>query len=177
MREIWKSVQGFEDYLISNRGRIKSYKTAGSNIGRRRKVPILLSPGVNGDGYRRVILYSKGSIHYVFVHRLVLEAFVGPCPKGQESRHLDGIPDHNDVRNLCWGTHLENGLDTARHSTAVKGLSHWNAIVLSRKTIIQVRERYANGETIRTISEDIGHGCRFVKRIIDGTHWMFRECK
>lgn len=52
------------------------------------------------------------------VHRLVLEAFVGPCPEGMECRHLDGNPANNRLDNLCWGTRRENCEDAVRHGTA-----------------------------------------------------------
>lgn len=51
------------------------------------------------------------------VHRLMLEAFVGPCPPGMECRHLNGVADDNRLENLCWGTHLENEMDRRRHGT------------------------------------------------------------
>jgi hypothetical protein len=49
------------------------------------------------------------------VHRLVLEAFVGPRPPGHLCRHLNGVPDDNRVENLAWGTPKENGEDAVRH--------------------------------------------------------------
>ena len=52
------------------------------------------------------------------VHRLVLEAFVGPCPEGMECRHLDGNPGNNRLDNLAWGTPKENFADSMRHGTA-----------------------------------------------------------
>ena len=53
-----------------------------------------------------------------FVHRLVLEAFVGPCPDGMECRHLDGNPGNNRLDNLAWGTRAENQQDAIRHGAA-----------------------------------------------------------
>jgi hypothetical protein len=49
------------------------------------------------------------------VHRLVLEAFVGPCPEGFEGCHFDGDPSNNAVKNLRWDTHLNNMKDIQRH--------------------------------------------------------------
>ncbi len=42
------------------------------------------------------------------VHRLILEAFVGPCPDGMESRHLDLDPSNNRLGNLAWDTPEQN---------------------------------------------------------------------
>jgi hypothetical protein len=49
------------------------------------------------------------------VHRLVLEAFVGACPTGQQARHLDGNADNPRLDNLAWGTARENMEDRFRH--------------------------------------------------------------
>jgi len=36
------------------------------------------------------------------VGRLVLAAFVGPCPAGHRAAHLDGNPLNNRLANLAW---------------------------------------------------------------------------
>lgn len=52
------------------------------------------------------------------VHRLVAEAFHGPCPEGMTLvRHLDGSRDNNTPDNLRWGTKSENALDSVAHGT------------------------------------------------------------
>jgi hypothetical protein len=56
---------------------------------------------VDPQGYVVVLLGRRKDR---LVHRLVLEAFVGPCPEGMECRHLDGDPANNRRENLCWGT-------------------------------------------------------------------------
>lgn len=52
-----------------------------------------------------------------YVHRLVALVFLGPPRDGDEVRHLDGKPSNNVVKNLAWGTHLENMQDMVRHGT------------------------------------------------------------
>lgn len=69
--------------------------------------------GSKSHGYLVVTL--DGHPHRV--HRLILETYVGPCPKGMECRHFDGIRDNNKLENLCWGTRLENTQDAMRHGT------------------------------------------------------------
>lgn len=43
-----------------------------------------------------------------YVHRLVLEAFVGPAPSEHECDHIDRNPSNNKLENLRWVTHYEN---------------------------------------------------------------------
>ena len=65
--------------------------------------------------YLTVRLSENGKSRIFRVHRLVLEAFVGPCPNGLEARHLDGNPANNNRNNLCWGTPAENTEDKRKH--------------------------------------------------------------
>lgn len=103
--EEWRSVVGYEDfYLVSNRGRVQNRKRLGRFI----------SPTVTKRGYRRVQLHNRGRSKTFAVHRLVLEAFVGPCPEGMETCHRDCNPANNNLSNLRWDTHPENIKDSVR---------------------------------------------------------------
>jgi hypothetical protein len=85
----------------------------GSVYSLRRSVFSLLSQIPIEGGYLKVNLDGRRRR----VHQLVLEAWVGPRPEGQEARHLDGVPTHNVVGNLAWGTSSENKLDQVRLGT------------------------------------------------------------
>ena len=74
-----------------------------------------LKPTPQSRGHRLVYL-GRGDCR--FVHRLVLEAFVGTCPEGMECRHLDGDPGNNRLENLAWGSPKENYADSLQHGTA-----------------------------------------------------------
>lgn len=67
--------------------------------------------------YWVVTLYQNGRQYTKYVHRLLLETFVGPCPKGMECRHLNGDAEDNRIINLVWGTRVENTQDQIRHGT------------------------------------------------------------
>jgi hypothetical protein len=95
------------------------------------------------SGYRQVNL-GRGVRRYV--HRLVLEAFVGPCPEGEECRHLNGDPGDNRLANLCWGTVAENRMDKVRHGTGK----------LSEDDVRSIRARRAGGALVREIAEEFG---------------------
>ena len=114
-----KPIFGFSNYQITIEGKIWSEPRNGTSGG-------YLSPDVDKDGYSRVRLYKKGYPFKFFVHTLVLETFVGPCPEGMECRHLDGNPRNNHIENLCWDTHHNNILDKIKHGTQInlKGEQH-----------------------------------------------------
>ena len=71
----------------------------------------------NEKGYQRVNLIRDGKPRSFRVHRLVLLAFVGPCPKGMQARHLNGNSSDNRLANIAWGTPEENYADIHRHGT------------------------------------------------------------
>ena len=128
---------GCSDYKVGSNGDVLSRLVMGSRFGRIgewRK----LKPRNSGQwGYLGVTLYGceNEQIRY-YVHRLVLEAFVGPCPEGMECRHLDGNPKSNDLVNLCWGTPKENAKDSFEHGSRILGERHY----LAKMTIDMVKK-------------------------------------
>lgn len=121
-KEEWRPVVGYEGrYEVSSLGRVRSvarsvwipatWRTAAY---RRRERGRLLSPSRLRKGYRRVNL--EGVAHSV--HRLVLEAFVGPCHEGMEGCHCDGNPGNNAIDNLRWDTRKGNWDDRRKHGNA-----------------------------------------------------------
>lgn len=57
-----------------------------------------------------------------YVHRLVLEAFVGPCPSGMEACHApDNNPANCRLDNLRWDTHKHNEADKIAAGTSNDG--------------------------------------------------------
>jgi len=97
--EIWKVIEEFEDYSVSNYGRIKSFKQDKIN-GK------ILKPFRDRKGYRRVELNSKTKS----VHRLILETF-NPIDNmnNLQVNHINGIKDDNIYPdNLEWCTNSEN---------------------------------------------------------------------
>lgn len=111
--ERWRDVVGFEgSYRISDHGRLWGIKRQH-----------YLSPWHSGSGHLQTGLWSNGKRHFLKIHRLVLEAFVGPCPEGMEGCHADDDVDNNHLSNLRWATRSENMYDrvrNGRHSTREK---------------------------------------------------------
>lgn len=109
--ERWLPVVGYEElYEVSDGSRVRSVRD------RSRMMTITY----RDHGYADVGLNRHGKQVNRKVHRLMLEAFVGPCPPGMVTRHLNGNPRDNRLENLCWGTYSENTYDTIRHGTHCK---------------------------------------------------------
>lgn len=99
-----------------------------------------------GRRYHYVNLTPPGGKYKTFrVHRLVLEAFVGPCPAGHECRHLDGDPSNNALDNLAWGTPAENKADNRRLGRYLAAEESPRA-KLTNSAVIEIRARYASGK-------------------------------
>lgn len=113
--EIWLPVPGWEErYRVSSLGRLRSLKREGESYGR---TGVVHKGTVTGSGHVRVLLRRPGQRQSVGLHRLVLEAFVGPCPDGYEALHSNGVASDNRVQNLRWGTRSANVRDAVRHGT------------------------------------------------------------
>jgi len=97
MEEIWKTIEEFPNYEVSNMGRIYSKK---SNI--------YLKPMKNRDGYLKVALYINNKRHFKFVHQLVGQAFIPNPNNYTEINHLDLDKTRNTVDNLEWSSRTHN---------------------------------------------------------------------
>jgi hypothetical protein len=99
-------------------------------------------------GKRRVRVITLVSIagrKLLYVHRLVLEAFVGPCPDGMEGCHGDGDTANNRLGNLRWDTPKSNRADASRHGTVPLGSRHGNA-KLNEQQVREIRQKYVRGK-------------------------------
>lgn len=123
-QEQWRPVPGWEGYYeVSDAGKVRSLpRTITRKDGFAMKIAGRdLKPSKTPSGHRRVHLSRVGEPPTVaLVHRLVLEAFVGPCPDGLEGCHWDDDPSNNNLSNLRWDTHQENMNDKARNWTVCR---------------------------------------------------------
>jgi hypothetical protein len=114
--EQWLPVVGYESsYEVSDQGRVRSLDRIRFDGYMLRST--VLSPSVLSDGRRKVNLWRDGRQTNALIHKLVLQAFVGPRPQGMEGCHGDGDLENNKLANLRWATKLENMDDRRRHGT------------------------------------------------------------
>ncbi|MDE2258725.1 MAG: NUMOD4 motif-containing HNH endonuclease [Betaproteobacteria bacterium] len=146
--EQWAPVRGFEGrYEVSTFGQVRSLLV-------RSRVKRARSDGEHhhlhtrrgSNGYQRVRLTdSKGGQANYYVHRLVLESFIGPSPIGFECRHLDGNRGNPKLTNLQWGSHKENYKDSVCHGTSARGERQGFA-KLTDAVVTEIRRAYAARE-------------------------------
>lgn len=165
--ETWKQIPGFEDYSVSNFGRVMRSLSGDSNAAQAGKI---LKPTFGGAsrGYDRVTLYRDGQPTFHSVHRLVLLAFVGPPPTPDHlGAHNDGDTRHNRPENLRWALPKENSADMLVHGTALLGSDHPNS-QLTPEQVNAIRRIHAAGVPASWIAAAVGIGESTTRRIVRG---------
>jgi hypothetical protein len=116
-QETWKPVVGYEGlYEVSNAGRVRSIpRRVNFGPSSRLSPQTILRPRTIPSGHQTVSIYKDRKRKTAKVHRLVLEAFVGPAPEGMECCHNNGIASDNRVENLRWDTASANRRDCVNH--------------------------------------------------------------
>jgi hypothetical protein len=104
VEEEWKVIEDFQNYAVSNIGRVKRIRPSRGGI-----VGSILKPKVNRTGYHYVNLRGDNGSHKgLKIHSLVLIGFGPPRPYGHESNHKDCCKANNCISNLEWVSHKEN---------------------------------------------------------------------
>jgi len=111
--EIFKDIDRYVDYQVSNFGRIKSFNNY------HRKDIIILKQSKDGCGYLFVDLCKNGKEKKKKIHRLMFESFNNyKLKKGEVIHHIDKNPLNNDLDNFKLMTNSEH------LSLHHKGLKH-----------------------------------------------------
>jgi hypothetical protein len=95
--EVFRSVDGYENYAVSSFGRVKNTKT-----GR------ILKAGLDSHGYLTVNLCEDGVVKTHRIHRLVANAFLDNPDDKLCVDHKDNNKTNNHISNLRFATLKEN---------------------------------------------------------------------
>ncbi len=169
-----RDVPGFPGYRVGIDGSLWSNRRRGRLWGK--------SPTT--DTYHRVggsVEHTKFNVEYLAyflirdgkqftkrAHKLVAEAFLGPCPDGMECRHKDGNGLNNNLENIHYGTRAENVADRDTHGTSIRGDRHPH-IKVTDAQVEEIRQLAADGVSTEMIAGRFGisksHVHAIVKRI------------
>ena len=179
MNEIFKEITGYENYLISNTGLVKTKSRQGTN-------ERLLKGSVDHTGYLRVnLINDKGSRSFA-VHRLVCLMFI-PNPENKRTvNHIDGNKLNNCLSNLEWMTHSENhrhAYDVLNRTTHMKGKS--GSLHPNGKKVMQICKTTGSVvifDTLRLAAQSgnfqeghISACCHNRRKSHGGYYWKFKE--
>lgn len=160
---MWKPVVGYEGlYEVSDLGQIRSLV--------RKRIRKLAS---TRDGYCVVGLWKNKSVKLKPVHRIVLEAFIGPCPAGMESRHFpDNSRSNNQIANLSWATKAVNSADKKYHGTVHRPSGITNGCAkIDEDGARKVSTLRDSGRTQQEIANIVGISRTQVRNILTGRKW------
>ncbi len=171
----YRLVPGFPSYRVNAQGDVQSCKPLNGRYkgGRppRNSDWRQLKPHLFQNGYLYVHLCSEAKTkHPTAVHRLVLLAFVGPCPAGMHALHADDNKTINRLSNLRWGTPKENHEDAIRNGRTPRG-EHVATAKLTEADVRAIRKRLASGDSHRKIAKDFGVSANPIRDIALNVTW------
>ncbi len=142
----YREIEGYSGYRIGSDGTVWSrWKRGGEKDRGFVAVWRQLTPVKIGKGYLAINLSKEERNRTLrYIHRLVLTAFVGPCPEGMQCCHNDGNRINNRLENLRWDTRKNNEADKVAHGTLAKGEGHGQA-KLTAEQVIAIRTAYTIG--------------------------------
>jgi hypothetical protein len=158
--ERWMAAVGAPGWEVSDQGRVRSTRTGTLRV---------LRPAPDRKGYLHLSYHVEGRQLGFTVHRLVLEAFVGPCPGGHEASHLNGDPRDNRLANLAWESQPANNRRKHEHGTAPVG----EANPAAKFTTEQVRAIREVGRALpqRLLARLCGTSQPVISEILGGKTW------
>ena len=142
--ETWKKIEGFENYSVSDQGRVRRDTDYNCTKGGR-----ILKPGKHKRGYLQVALSQNGEVNAKRVHRLVAEAFIPNPDNKPEVNHKNGVNTDNRSENLEWSTTLEN----MKHAFKT-GLNPNSK--LTDSAVLQIRQLLTQDLTQKAIGDRFG---------------------
>lgn len=161
--EEWRPIKGWEGrYEVSDFGRVKSLRCKGHQ----RVRPVVLAPGSNG----RYLIVNLAHRRMAYVHRLVLEAFLGPCPSGMNASHLDGDRLNNRAENLAWESHSDNCARKQLHGTHQAGAASPRA-KLCWAEVESIRDLAGAGVSTASLALKYSVSRGTISRVVSARAW------
>ena len=176
MKEIWKQIDEFPNYSISNLGNVYS------NISQK-----ILKPTIDSNGYCIVGLFINGQQKKKKVHQLVARAFIENPFEYQQVNHKDENKQNNRVDNLEWCDCSYNINYGTRNEKVSKSITN-NPNKLRRKILcldLSTNQIIKEYPSLRSVEKDgFNHGavyqvCSGYGRLktYKGYNWKYLEEK
>jgi hypothetical protein len=165
--ERWLPVVGWEGlYEVSDQGRVRSLDREVPNgrggVLRLKGKELRWRINPHRGGYATVAPCRAGRNSWCYVHLLVLEAFVGPCPDGMQAAHGDGDVMNNALSNLRWATPPDNANDRKLHGT-----NRNMPYSLTDEQVVEIKRRYRRGLGVQ-LGAEFGITNKMVWNIMHG---------
>ncbi len=171
--EEWRVVSWCPDYDVSNIGRVRRVR----NVCRANSGRVML-PALTHGGYLAVNLRLRGQVKRRFVHRLVVEAFMGAVAQDLQVNHLNGVKTDNRAENLEIVTRSgnmahahSNGLMTTERPSC-RGERNRQAR-LTERVVLQARGARQRGVLLRELAGEYGGTTAAIHAAVTGKNWKY----
>jgi hypothetical protein len=172
--EQWLPVSDWFGYEVSDQGRVRSWKQRAKGrvwVVDRSQPPRILKPEPR-NGYLSVRLSEKGrTARHENIHRLVLEAFVGPAAAGIHAAHGNGDGTDNRLANLRWATPSANNQDKVAHGTHQSG-DRAGTAKLTWADVESIRSQRVSGAGVQSLARQFGVCRNTITSITTGRTWI-----
>lgn len=160
--EQWKVIQGFENYLVSSLGNVKTVK------GNFKKV---IYDNKNSYGYVELWKNNKGKKFRI--HRLVAETFIPNYANKEQVNHIDGDKTNNCVSNLEWVTPKENIRHAINNNlSSIKYGSSNLASKLKEEDVLYIRKNAKVVLSVKELSKIFNVSTTTIYNIINNKKWL-----
>ena len=165
--ETWKPIPSLNrEYEASNYGRIRALWICNKVCKKIRLEPKILSLQWDRKGYRTVTIKRKT----IRVARAVCEAFHGKPMSGMVCDHKNNVRHDDKPENLHWVTPQQNQDYRKSRGTYHVG-TQCRSAKLNDKKVMQIRQRYANGERPKNLGIEYGVARENIHLIVNGSQW------
>ena len=177
MEEKWRDIPILKGrYQVSNFGRVRSLdhlvvRPQGNYLAKGR---ILKAKTNRKTKYKSLMYWEDGKQHYIYIHRLVAEAFIPNPDNLPFVNHKDENPSNNHIDNLEWCTHQYNcNYGTSKDrilekiALAVYQMTRNGEIIATYKSIKDA------ARAVNSTSICISRACRGLALTANGYRWRY----
>ena len=159
--ETFVKIEGFENYEVSNLGKVRNIKSG-----------IMLKPWITKDGYLRHCLYKHNKRKNLLLHRIIATAFIDNPGKKPQVNHIDENKTNNDLSNLEWCTVRENII----HGTRTKRVAekHFKKVIqldLNDNVLNEFESIKQAGQETGVFATSISACCNGKRKSAGGYKW------
>ena len=161
MKEIWKDIEGYEGYKVSNYGRVIGMSG------------VVLKQMTKNNGYKQVTICNNIHRKSALVHRLVAKAFIENPKNYPQINHKDCDKTNNNANNLEWCNASHNQKHSIKNGLreVLKGEKS-GTNKLTRNDVLQIRSVYEQGFAKQyEIAEAYGVSKSTIQCVISRRNW------
>lgn len=163
--ETFVKIEGFDNYEVSNLGKVRNMKS-----GR------ILKPRLTKNGYLEHLLYKNNKQRHLLLHRIIATTFIDNPEGKPQVNHIDENKLNNDLSNLEWCTIRENAV----HGTRIKRIAEKRSIEVIQldldDNVLNVFKSMVQAEQETGVfASSIGACCNGKRKSAGGFKWRKNE--